>query len=249
MRKQSKTGIYHATCHGVACQDIFYDKEDRLTFLNILAHLKRKHGVELYAYSLMPNHSHLLLHENEEGKLSAFMKSLLSTYAQVINEKYQRTGHLFQSRFWSQPIESESYLLAVFRYIHQNPEKAGMKRFAWTSYDEYERVCSFEDYVPEYDLVDTAFLIPLLPDDQTFYDFMAIEQASLKQIYVEVTCTEIARTNKIINLNDLDEENRNKYLTRLHQSGVSLRQIELATGINRNTIFRAIKKERETKVV
>ena len=58
------------------------------------------------------------------------------------NKKYDRSGHLFQERFKSEPVEDEKYLATVFRYIHQNPIKAGIEdrigNYKWSSYFEYK---------------------------------------------------------------------------------------------------------------
>lgn len=79
----------------------------------------------VYAYCLMDNHVHLLLNTNHDD-LAVIMKSIAVRYASFYNWKYSRTGHVFQDRFKSEPIEDERYLLAVVRYIHNNPIKAGM---------------------------------------------------------------------------------------------------------------------------
>jgi len=65
----------------------------------------------------------------------------VARYVYYYNWKYKRSGHLFQDRFKSEPIDDDSYLLAVLRYIHNNPVEAGVSKWAdkyqWSSYNEY----------------------------------------------------------------------------------------------------------------
>ena len=93
----------------------------------------------LYQYCLMDNHVHLLLKTGSES-LSHLMKRIGVRYAAYFKWKYHRTGHLFQDRFRSEPVEDDSYLLAVYRYIVLNPVKAGLCEkpgaYPWCGFQE-----------------------------------------------------------------------------------------------------------------
>lgn len=136
----SKTGTYHIMMRGNERKDIFYDEEDRVKLLNILQDKKTISQCEIYAYCLMSNHVHLLIKETKE-EISRFMKRVNVSYAYYFNRKYNRVGHVFQDRFKSEPIEDEAKLLAVIRYIHNNPIKAGLVKtcidYDWSSYKTY----------------------------------------------------------------------------------------------------------------
>ena len=79
----------------------------------------------LLAYCLMGNQIHLLLKEGKES-LEQVFKRIGGRFVYWYNVKYQRVGHLFQDSFKSERVDDEAYLLAVIRYIHQNPVKAGI---------------------------------------------------------------------------------------------------------------------------
>ena len=67
-------------------------------------------------------------------------RRLNSGYALYFNLVHDRSGHLFQGRFRSEPVDSEEYLMTVVRYIHQNPWKAGMTadcHYEWSSFESY----------------------------------------------------------------------------------------------------------------
>ena len=78
----------------------------------------------------MPNHYHLLLEIGLPEKISSIMSGLARSYVYYHHKKYQTSGHLWQGRFKSQPIQKEMYLLSCGRYIERNPVKAGIINFA-----------------------------------------------------------------------------------------------------------------------
>ncbi len=88
----------------------------------------------------MGNHLHLLIKEGKEI-LSNTMKRIGASYVYWYNWQYNRKGHLFQDRFKSEAVEDDAYFLTVLRYIHQNPQKAGLTddiaSYKWSSYKEY----------------------------------------------------------------------------------------------------------------
>ncbi|MBN2673654.1 MAG: transposase, partial [Deltaproteobacteria bacterium] len=97
-----------------------------------------RYGIEVHAYSLMPNHYHLLI-RSRRGNLSPAMKHLGSVYTLEFNRRHKRDGTLFRGRFKSQLVKDDAYLLYLFAYIHLNPVKAGLASridglHNWTSY-------------------------------------------------------------------------------------------------------------------
>lgn len=135
-RVVSSTGLYHTMLRGVNQQQIFEEDADRLRFLKDCKNASDKTSMPLLAYCLMSNHVHILI-ESLTATPGEFFRRLGVNYVAWFNWKYQRTGHLFQDRYKSEPIESESYLLEVINYIHNNPVKAGLAEtpqdFRWSS--------------------------------------------------------------------------------------------------------------------
>lgn len=132
-RLLSRTGIYHVIIRGINQQRIFEQDEDFEQFLYCLAETKKKSGFTLYAYCLLGNHAHLLMKEGAEP-LAQIFRRLGTQYAQWFNGKYARSGHLFQDRYRSKPVENDEYFLAALIYIFNNPIKAGICSIA----EEYE---------------------------------------------------------------------------------------------------------------
>ncbi len=133
-RKESGTGIYHVMLRGINRQDIFEDAEDYMRMLRCMQQMLEQYDDQgnrlpplctFYAYCLMSNHVHLLLRVNQED-IGSTIKHLTVMYAMYYNQKYSRSGHVFQDRFKSEPVNDMAYFVTLLRYIHQNPTKAGM---------------------------------------------------------------------------------------------------------------------------
>ena len=138
VREKSTTGIYHVMLKGLDGRNIFLDDADRSIFMEKLNKARETGGFQLYAYCLMDNHDHLLIKEGED--LGTSIKRITVGYVQLHNNKYGRTGHLFQNRFSSEAVEDDKYLMTVIWYIHRNPLKTGMvsrlKEYSWSSYQQ-----------------------------------------------------------------------------------------------------------------
>ena len=117
--------LHHVMARGLDRQLIFRDDRDREDFVRRLAHLAEAGALSVYAWTLLPNHFHLLVRTGSRA-LPRSMRSLLTGYAGVFNRRHRRSGHLFQNRYKSIVVEEEPYLLALVRYLHLNPLRAGV---------------------------------------------------------------------------------------------------------------------------
>ena len=135
----SNSKIYHIIIKGIDSSDIFYSDQDRKMFLEKIKLVQKNFPFKIYAYCLMSNHVHIIL-KVENELLSKLMHNLSLRYSRYFNSKYKRKGSLFQDRFYSRNIENQKYFLAVCKYVHKNPEKAGIaltSEYPWSSYSEY----------------------------------------------------------------------------------------------------------------
>src|SRR3990167_7803221 len=65
--------------------------------------------VDIFAYTLMPNHFHLVLRQKADNGISTFMKKLATAYSMYFNIKYKHSVVLFQGRFKSRHVGDEAY--------------------------------------------------------------------------------------------------------------------------------------------
>ena len=114
---------HHVTQRGNRREAIFFEDGDHEIYRDLLAEQTLKAGVEVWAYCLMPNHVHLIL---KPGKSDALGKAVGEThrrYTNFINARGRWTGHLFQSRFGSVPMDF-THLMRTVRYVSLNPVRA-----------------------------------------------------------------------------------------------------------------------------
>jgi REP element-mobilizing transposase RayT len=115
--------LYHIIARGIDRCEIYRDDIDGNFFLNRLGILIKETKTPIYAFSLVPNHFHLLLRRGKTP-ISSVMQRLLTSYAIYFNKRHSRVGHLFQNRYKSILCEDDPYFLELVRYIHLNPIKA-----------------------------------------------------------------------------------------------------------------------------
>jgi len=136
LRIEFPHAYYHVINRGLAQQRIFADRADRRMFLQLLADCHEMWGIRVLVYCLLDTHYHLLL-ETPEANLGRIMRHLDGVYTQRYNRRHGRDGPLFRGRYTAIVIETETYLLAVARYIHQNPIASGLVRapeaYEWSS--------------------------------------------------------------------------------------------------------------------
>jgi putative transposase len=128
---------FHVTCNGAVKQTIFARDDDRLIFLRMLARTIERHRWHCHSYCLMGTHYHLIV-ETTEPTLSQGMHQLNLGYARWFNRQNGGRGHVFEARFYSGLIETETHLLGTIRYIAHNPVHAGLcahpEDWPWSSY-------------------------------------------------------------------------------------------------------------------
>ena len=117
--------LHHVMARGIERSPIFRDNKDRIDFLEHLGLLAEETQITIYAWALIPNHFHILLHSGPSG-LPHFMRRFLTGYAVRFNRRHKRSGHLFQNRYTSVVCEEDPYFMELTRYIHLNPIKANI---------------------------------------------------------------------------------------------------------------------------
>ena len=249
-RQLSSTDTYHVVIRGADHQLLFEEKKDYQKYLEILQLYEAECQFELYAYCLMPNHIHLLIH-SPVTSLGSVFRHVSTTYSSWFNAKYNRTGYLQEGRYFSEPVETEKYLFTVLRYIHQNPIKAGLETVPGETYPWN----SFCDYISGInDIVNIEYILQLLGGLESF--------RSLHQIIVEEECLDINTLRKRLpddvardiirtecnceTVSDFQKRTlleRNGNIILLHKKGLSIRQINRLTGTPKGVIEKIISKK------
>src|SRR3989338_11467355 len=185
-RQQTTTGeIYHIYNRGVEKRDVFMDEQDYLRFIHNLFEfndtapagkysvkseakppkIDRNTLLDILAFCLMPNHFHIMIREQQENGVSTFMQKPGTGYTVYFNQKYERTGVLFQGVYKSIHITDDSYFRYLPFYIHLNPLdllypnwREGtventtkvfqfLENYKWSSYLDYMRKKNFPSVI------------------------------------------------------------------------------------------------------
>jgi len=156
LRLELAGALYHVTSRGNAREDIFLSDEDRVAWLETLAHVCERFNWTCHAYCQMTNHYHVIV-ETPDANLSQGMRQLNGVYTQRFNRSHQRVGHVFQGRFKAIMVEKDGYLLELARYVVLNPLRAKMVRrmeqWPWSS---YPATCG---QTPKPDWLQTGFIL------------------------------------------------------------------------------------------
>ena len=116
----------------------FVDDRDFAAYASWLEDYSNEHGVDVHAWVFMTNHVHLLVTPKQEGALSAMMQAIGRRYVRYFNHCHSRSGTLWEGRYKSSLVQTESYLLNCYRYIELNPVRAGLASdpvdYPWSSY-------------------------------------------------------------------------------------------------------------------
>lgn len=131
----------HIMCRGNNKQNIFNNDSDKLYYWRLLDGLKDENKINIFHYCIMNNHVHLIVWVSCASKLSKFMKQVNLSYFNYYKKLYGYWGHIWQGRYKSNIIETDSYLLHCGKYIEINPVRAGIVtqpcEYAFSSYKHY----------------------------------------------------------------------------------------------------------------
>jgi len=116
---------HHVTQRGNGRQQTFFRDADYALYLGLLRDHCRAAGVAVWAYCLMPNHTHLILVPQDGDGLRRALAPLHRSYAGQVHARLQRTGHFWQGRFGCVAMD-EDHLAAAIRYVLLNPVRAGL---------------------------------------------------------------------------------------------------------------------------
>ena len=128
----------HIMHRGNNRQDIFNTEDDLVRVKEDIEHGLKKSGCSLHAYVIMSNHLHLLVTPESKRELAFFMQAMANRYVRYYNALHKRTGTIWEGRYKSCLVDSDSYLFSLYKYIEMNPVNANMvediAEYQWSSY-------------------------------------------------------------------------------------------------------------------
>jgi putative transposase len=116
---------HHVTQRGNARQFLLAADEERAVYLELLRQYIKLHDLALLGYCLMSNHVHLIVVPHHAESLALALKNTHGRYASYWNAAHQSSGHVWQGRFYSCPLD-DAHLWVALRYTERNPVRAGL---------------------------------------------------------------------------------------------------------------------------
>jgi len=177
---------YHIYNRGVDKRLVFSERQDYLKFLrgledfNNKSHYEERAGmvrrgglkelssflneqekiVEITCYCLNPNHFHLVLKQLIDRGITMMLHRLSTSYTNYFNDKYQRSGSLFQGPFKAVRVDTDQYLFWLSGYVNGNPEihrVAKANNYEWSSYKDFLTIKSNNQILGNKDIILSQF--------------------------------------------------------------------------------------------
>lgn len=133
--------FFHVIVQGLNKEYIFYQDIYKKKYKQLLIKESREYNIQIIAYCIMNNHTHILIFTESIEDMSKCMHKINTNYARFYNKENDRVGFVFRDRYYTQPVMNEKHLLTCIAYIHKNPVKAGLveneSEYEYSSYNEY----------------------------------------------------------------------------------------------------------------
>jgi putative transposase len=121
---------HHITQRGNNRQQVFYSDCDRRLYLDLLSRHAPQYGARILGYCLMTNHVHVVAVPEHGHSLARTFGRAHAEYAAALNHAERRSGHLWQNRFFSCPLDA-AHLESAMLYVELNPVRAGLIAMPW----------------------------------------------------------------------------------------------------------------------
>ncbi|HXE54843.1 MAG TPA: transposase [Tepidisphaeraceae bacterium] len=123
--------VYHVLNRGNGRMGVFRKPGDYQAFVDLLIMGRERARIEVFGFCLMPNHWHLVVRPRGDSDLASYLSWVTNTHVKRYRAHYTRTsGHLYQGRYKSFPVQEDAYFLTLLRYVEANPVRAKQKLVA-----------------------------------------------------------------------------------------------------------------------
>lgn len=235
---------FHVLTDGLPGLDVFREPNMKNFYLITVEEKAKDTGVSVLAYCVMQNHSHLIVTSDDVQNISEFMRRVNTTYAKFFNRINGRSGYVFNGRYESDALKTPDEILAAIYFVHNNPVKARVAvnsgEYLYSSAKDYLNQLSFIDYK---ELKRLFKKVPELSSYGGITDEYKFKEAKPYENCDDVLMDLIRRFNITDKAALQDPELLKTIIYELQtRSGVSLRDVAVLVGLDREKIRRTAKK-------
>lgn len=235
---------FHILSDGLPGLEVFSEPNMKNFYLATVEEKAKDTNVSVLAYCVMKNHSHLVVTAADNNDISEFMRRLNTTYAKFFNRIQGRSGYVFNGRYESDALKDKDEILAAIYFVHNNPVRAHVAvnsgEYLYSSAKDYiSQLSSFVDYD------ELKRLFRRVPE---LSSFAATNDYKFKEAKPYEDCDQVLiDLIKRFNITDKralqDPELLKTVIYELQvRSGVSLRDVAVLVGLDREKIRRTAKK-------
>lgn len=240
-------GIYHVYNRGQNKMAIFETSTDNEVFLSLIRKAQTIYNFQVYGYSIMKNHYHLLF--KDVGKqLPEVIGLIQENYAIYYNAKYNHSGAVFMKPFKSKPVYTKGHFFSVFSYILNNPVKAGITA-DYTEYKWNSPLSGYEKYnITDY-LYVRAYYKPVAGLSLHEYilkrsrskkisdiDLESLSDEEAKELFLSIVA-EISGSSEFSS-NNITKKIQSRIITQASYLGITMKQLSDLTGMTKTSVFR-----------
>ncbi len=187
-RREYNASFFHIMVQGVNKEYIFNNETYLNLYENIIKRNLKKHNVNIIAYCVMSNHTHILINVDQIEEMSKYMHDVNTEYANYYNKNEGRVGHVFRARFRSEPINTVRYLAKCINYIHMNPVKAKIvdtcEEYVYSSWKYYIKEKGFINFKIIKEIMGNNYIEELKNYQNNINLFMDIEKDEKIDSYI-----------------------------------------------------------------
>ncbi len=191
----------HVMVQGINKEKIFLMEREKLEYIKLLYKYKDDYNINIIAYCVMNNHVHILINTENINNLTKYMHKINTSYGIYFNKNRNRVGYVYRDRFKTQVINNEKHLNNCIIYIHNNPVKANICKYA----NEY-RFSSYKSFLYKRN---ENLMIKIFGDKNTYIN------SNKEQNLIDMNFIEDETDNDINIKNTINEyfiENKTNYL-------------------------------------
>ncbi len=247
-RKYMTVSFFHLMTQGINKEYIFENKKDKTMYEKLIFLYKDEFDVNILSYSIMDNHTHILIKVETVESMSKFMHKVNTQYATYYNKKYGRTGYVFKNRYKAQMINSLKHLYRCIDYIHDNPVKAGIcknrNQYQYSSFTKLYQCSQTKAMIALERYLKDSFIDKKHDSDENnledndniiFLEDMDEDKQSICEKEINKYIVEKQIDRKILLKN---KENLREIVSRLKSKKISYRIMAEKLGIGRETLRR-----------